>query len=805
MPIILKIRKTRLTFLAGNVTITAHLNDFTEALMDKTFFLNTFLEGQAVKNWLGDGSGDAVDKLVDKLLEALNDDQITKDTVSENSHYSSSHAKRVKVTLTWDGEECAIFCFDNSFKADFSRILKKTSRLNNPKLPLFCKCFAISVTSSGEIVEHLKSAMEKACVPYKDDISKALLYLYSGNDVPAATYKIGTPSTSDAKEDVIKTFCKTLFDKKPYTQWKFKREFQKACDKRNVIQSYEKIANNIVEKAKMHPAFELMFNDEESIKTYEDEIVTLLDTSTIYNPVSESDNSSDPFEGITVLSPYASFYNMLVKQQADAFFKLPPLLNQYHLTVLLGEYAISAMKDNHEFNAASVEKNSNFKNETFGKIYNATFEKREIIEKYIFEEDLKWFIRKGNNWRFSTAQHRLFFLASYDCLKYFLGELNENDLVNSLFDKLPDKLAENHLDRKFLTFLCYSFFLFFILSAKSVCLINKLIECADDYSVEKRNRQTAVLMLFSMLLSENYPASPTAYTELIDHSYGRAVYDYQLLVLETIKRKNPSHINYMKKKVYESLILKDDKHSEADPYFLLVASKIGTGETSSDDKKAKEIPTEEKFFLDCVKLHGQTWPAKNIPNECSGLVNGILSKLKESGDILKSQDNPHPAYVFGANLLFYSLANIQRVKANRSLPLFTQNYSPIYSALIYTDYHTRRLSRGYNKEVPSDFYILCGPYRFVCSARHPVDLKIKLDETMIDNYKRWYENEIKMSNNKSKRYLLLMTRLLSYTDFFEKSKITMPSKKDWENTKFLKYDNVPAISDDFVAKPYKLS
>lgn len=793
--------------------------------MDKMVFLNTFLAEQAVKDWLGGGSENCIDRLVDKLLEVLKSNLIKKSNVYETPRSSSSNTKKVEVTFGWGREKCHILCFDNSFKADFRRIAQNRSKSNNTKLPLFCKCFAISATSSenkDKIVDCLKSAMKKGLVPCKktenllteDDISKALLYLYSGRDVPAASYRIGKHSTSDTEEDVIKTFCNKLFYKKSYENWRFKKEFKKAysgikgseCRPRFAV-----MAKNIVEKAKMHPVFELMFNDKEGITTYEDEIVTLLDTSTIYNPVSKSDKSSDLFEGITVLSPYASFYNMLVKQQADAFFKLPPSLNQYHLTVLLGEFAQSAMKSKHEFKASSIEKNGNFKKKTFQGIYNDTFEKKEVIEKYVFEKKLKWFICKGNKWRFSTAQHRLFFLASYDCLKYFLGVLNEGDLVELLLDKLlldesPNESVGNHLDRKFLTFLCYSYFLFSILSAKSVCLINKLIKCANDYSVENRNTQMAVLMLFSMLLSENYPASPEVYTKLIDNSYGRAVYDYQLLVLETIKRKNASHINYMKKQVYKSLKLDGNNRSEVDPYFLLVASKIGIDQAppaDSSDKKAEEVPVR---LLECVKLHGQTWPEKNIPNNYTNLVGDIVKKLKEFGTLLKPKDNPSPADVFGANLLFYSLANVQRVKSNTHTPLFDSSYDQIYRVLIYTDYHTRRLSKGYNKESPSDFYLLCGPYRFVCSVRRTDNVKsVQLDGTMMDNYKTWYENEKKMSQNGSMRYFLLMTRLLSYTDFFKKANVKKPSKEDWENTEFLKYDNVPAISDDFINSPHKLS
>ncbi|MBQ7929579.1 MAG: hypothetical protein IJ334_00965 [Clostridia bacterium] len=62
---------------------------------------------------------------------------------------------------------------------------------------------------------------------------------------------------------------------------------------------------------------------------------------------------------------------------------------------------------------------------------------------------------------------------------------------------------------------------------------------------------------------------------------------------------------------------------------------------------------------------------------------------------------------------------------------------------------------------------------------------------MTEAYQRWYASE-------SGRWKVLMTRLLAYTDFFEKTGAEYVGEEEYRSEDFLEYDHLPKTYDEFI-------
>ncbi len=813
------------------------------------YAINTFIEMPEVSNWLNceDATNQKLDKLLGLILaikseeinrEASNEDEGEK-VISQQAIQKATkncHSRRVVISFCWGNGTWRTACHDNSIRKTFKRIICGESVRKNALVMLFCKCFELLVKENAEIKTCLQKAIKKASglASKGDNISNDLFYCYNQGLLPKKE-RISTASTvaKDIKTiDAYELFHKELWDVAPVSTWKFYKPFlskYKSLEKRGYKHDEygDLLAQAIEASAKEHAVFKLLFDDEKSISLYKYEIISLLKLSAIYDE--RRVFGKNPFTGITVLAPYYSFFGAMQKEQIDVFYNLSSY-NSHNLILMLGEFAKSAMPAPHKFQPSSLAPLTSETSESFLDVYNDTIRKSEAINNDILSGKIRWIVTDDSNeqvyCRFLTAQHRLFFLASADYLRYNLGQYTEDDLIKCITDKINVNATGNHLTRSHQDFLCYSYFLLSLLSERGFTLLNKLEKYADDFSIENgaRNKQTAVLMLFSLLISEKYPASEKIIGRLLDHSYGRAVYGYQLLVLKSIKNTNPPYLKYLKEKVLDSLKLASDGYSISDPYFALVASKLGI---TNDDATAFCCKHALQFFRDCIELHNKTWPLEEGVKDAEFLekvAEEIKEKLKKARSTFKKFApkvmSICPAYVYGANILFYSLANIMRV-SNLKRTVFYHTTATnaikkdggmIYETLIYTDYYTRLLSRGYNTNSP--FYLLCGPFRFVCSVEEPVDTTVTVSISKKDVYNKyveWYKHEKEMAEGGSKRYLLLLTRLLSYTDFFDHYK-EFPTFEDCVGTtEFLEYDNMPRLSEsdgdnfsEFKKNPRKL-
>lgn len=92
-----------------------------------------------------------------------------------------------------------------------------------------------------------------------------------------------------------------------------------------------------------------------------------------------------------------------------------------------------------------------------------------------------------------------------------------------------------------------------------------------------------------------------------------------------------------------------------------------------------------------------------------------------------------------------------------------------------------------NLQNNENMYILCGAYRLFCAIGHcPSTIKYELDPEMLSTYKNVFYKE-------EDRYLLLMSYMLSFTNFFEsypKLLSYLESEISDLSVEFLSYDHL---------------
>ncbi len=111
--------------------------------------------------------------------------------------------------------------------------------------------------------------------------------------------------------------------------------------------------------------------------------------------------------------------------------------------------------------------------------------------------------------------------------------------------------------------------------------------------------------------------------------------------------------------------------------------------------------------------------------------------------------------------------------------------------IFFSDSTVRKSNKTYmersNLQNNENMYILCGAYRLFCAIGHcPSTIKYELDPEMLSTYKNVFYKE-------EDRYLLLMSYMLSFTNFFE-SDPTLLSHLEIEiaylSVEFLSYDHL---------------
>jgi len=230
--------------------------------------------------------------------------------------------------------------------------------------------------------------------------------------------------------------------------------------------------------------------------------------------------------------------------------------------------------------------------------------------------------------------------------------------------------------------------------------------------------------------------------------------------------------------------------------------------------KCDPTNTDERFLKEACTLQHRSWYGFNANTPLN--IKDIFKRIDKAFEKLNDNTDQSAAlyYIYSLNQLLLALSNI-RIHTSA----LNGNYYGLYNlicqklesketadrlirAILLCDFKTRQTNRDYNTDDPSEkknLFLLSGAVRFVCSFQlkpsQPVKLS-SLHEDMPAAYQKWYAKE-------TGRWKILLTRLLSYTDFFTSPLDEIITPDLYSSITFLEYDNAPPYSD-FVEAPQKL-
>ena len=259
---------------------------------------------------------------------------------------------------------------------------------------------------------------------------------------------------------------------------------------------------------------------------------------------------------------------------------------------------------------------------------------------------------------------------------------------------------------------------------------------------------------------------------------------------EYLKSSTPIYHETINNCLQQACVLDNTgKYARCDPYYIFLWWNY-SGETT----------TAISFLKEACTIQHESWFGNN--NSISDLDN-IFSKIRIAVSRLEqSRENNILPYVYSLNMLLLSLANLRilRYVFNSHFEIYdtvmmqiSANSGDLIHAVILCDYYTRKFNYTYNEGKAdcriTDLFLLSGAIRFLCSYHLKPDSRVNLGPMMQD-YIRWYGAEYG-------RWKILLTRLLSYTDFFSAANTEIVSEEEYKHANFLEYDHVPKTYTDF--------
>ena len=330
---------------------------------------------------------------------------------------------------------------------------------------------------------------------------------------------------------------------------------------------------------------------------------------------------------------------------------------------------------------------------------------------------------------------------------------------------------------------------------KRVELLEELCGIASDASKENRKQQERTIALLSYYLCEGTEITRKWQEKLFYAAYSRDLYPIQETMWEYLRVSCP----FYKKRIAGALrdactFDKDKQFSKESPYYILLGW----------DRRNQPGKEEQIFLWESCRYKHHSWfgnPKEGWDYEDAfRKIKAAVKKLKN----IKELRDEVLAYVYSLDLLLLAISNVKGRPSDAHYlmekdvrNLIIDEREVFLEAVVLGDYYTRRFNRVYNQKDPqswkNELFLLSGPIRFLCMY---YDLfagtKINLSETRWKAYQGWY------CNKEFGRWKVLLTRLLSFTDFFDSPAVKALNKAEYNSSDFLEYDNLPDLYDEFM-------
>lgn len=393
-------------------------------------------------------------------------------------------------------------------------------------------------------------------------------------------------------------------------------------------------------------------------------------------------------------------------------------------------------------------------------------------------------IRKSNSsltgYTFEIKLYRIFFRAvcdaiqlnsdsSVDHLKMFQNIfdqcekiLKRSDLVNLERSSLEDIIIYcavliKHLDEKIRT-----------------GFIKHLIEVSAKFTVSYRSKQILAIYILTIVLSEN---SDLLTSELRDEiysvTYATSAYKLLTMQLETLRANSKYLENEIMRTITENFN-QAELISEFQPfYFFYYDIPFSSNPEKISQYFSSSASDVKQFCHDAFLLRKSTWD-RSENSDSIGKIKELISRgieIKKTFNIEEKGSFVTRMFSYAINALMYAITNVLNYDnvhkdSLRSYLISIMSENTIFLDLIFfSDYIVRESNKTYmersNLQNNENMYILCGAYRLFCAIGHcPSTIKYELDSEMLHTYKCVFFKE-------EDRYLLLMSYMLSFTNFFE--------------------------------------
>ena len=349
-----------------------------------------------------------------------------------------------------------------------------------------------------------------------------------------------------------------------------------------------------------------------------------------------------------------------------------------------------------------------------------------------------------------------------------------------------------------------------------------------NISAENRTLQQTLILMLNLLLidSTRLGLNGDTSTMIIDRIYNRGLFPQQLFILNNIKN-HPLMSYYLDEKTEKLSNPKLDNNEFPSPFYIyLYAAKKAYEDNERREKGEdsyfkiynqkynlnKDIKNIDDFYNTAVVLNGISWRLVNENNEPQvdeDVFNTLFEVCeKKCPDKDKAVTEETLRWTWGVLLLFTSFSNFSRnnllsVKLSKDkIPLAVKaDYTQRKHTLGYQDF----LNANDKAEVLPEFFMMSSAIRytslFFASEKENAYAMVKDDAYAIDNMVKDYFDWV--CKEKKPRFLVLMLRYLTFTNFFEKidnkdkekikNKLTEIKFIDMINDPekhFLAYDNI---------------
>ena len=386
----------------------------------------------------------------------------------------------------------------------------------------------------------------------------------------------------------------------------------------------------------------------------------------------------------------------------------------------------------------------------------------------------------------SSVDYPTMFQNTFDHCKIIL---KKSDLVNLERSSLEDIIIYcavliKHLDEKIRT-----------------GFIKYLIKESTNYTVAYRSQQILIIYILTVILSEN---SDLLTSELRDEiysvTYATSAYKLLTMQLETLRANSKYLENEVMRTITENFH-QAELRSEFQPFYFFY---YDIPFSSNSDKISQYFSSSasdvKQFCHDAFLLRKSTWD-RNESSDSIGKIKELISRgieIKKTFNITEKGPFVTRMFSYAINALMYAITNVLNYdNAHKDclrsyLNSIMSENTNFLDLIFFSDSIVRKSNKTYmersNLQNNENMYILCGAYRLFCAIGHcPSTIKYELDPEMLSTYEYVFFRE-------KDRYLLLVSYMLSFTNFFESDPRRLLSHLELAiyglSVEFLSYDHL---------------